>query len=404
MGEFNINKRNGGLGRTAPSKDMISGLMITAPAAPSGLAFDVTSAELLSLADAEALGINAAYDLAQSILFHHHVVEIFRKNPSAKLYIRSTEDVGTTLATMCNKANAHAKTLLVDAGGNIRNLGVVHNPDGLYNAVQAGGTEQDVLDAIPLAQALADEEEGFKRTVDIVLEGRDFNGTVGAADDLRANECPNVSVCIAADPAISATYNDYAAVGACLGTMSFAKVHEDLGWTGKFNLTDAAESSFESAGLSGNTLSKAIEADWETLHTKGFIFTVKYPGQSGIYFYGAPNCDLITSDYAFIQNSRTINKAMRLLYDGLFHRQNSPVEVDPTSGKLAPEVILDWQSNGEAALSIMEEEGEVSGLDVYVDPDQNVNSTGKVIVKFSLVPVGTARTIEVSIGLVLKLS
>ena len=40
----------------------------------------------------------------------------------------------------------------------------------------------------------------------------------------------------------------------------------------------------------------------------------------------------------------------------------------------------------------------VDSIDVYVDPEQNILATSKLDVKFTIVPTGTARQIEATIG------
>ena len=52
----------------------------------------------------------------------------------------------------------------------------------------------------------------------------------------------------------------------------------------------------------------------------------------------------------------------------------------------------------------MQANGEISGFQVTINPDQNVVSTGKLTIAIEIVPKGTARTILINIGYVTALS
>lgn len=50
----------------------------------------------------------------------------------------------------------------------------------------------------------------------------------------------------------------------------------------------------------------------------------------------------------------------------------------------------------------MKRNGEISGYEAYINPNQQVLRTSKLEVIVKIVPVGTLRKIEVKIGLTLK--
>lgn len=399
-----VSIRQGGLARRALSEDMICGLIMGAVAV--GGTFDLeTLYELNSVKAAEDLGINAAYDTTNDVLCHHHISEFFRMNPSGKLYIWGVAQ-GTTMTAMCDKAIANrAKEMLKQAGGKIQVLGVVLNPVAPYTPTLASGLDQDVTTAIPKAQALAAEELTEKKPVHIVLEGRSFNGTATAAGDLRATspEATKVSVVIGADLDISddsTLKNGYAAVGTLLGTISAAKVSENVGWPEKFPLQSPADSRFLKAGLSSNqALTAYTLADLGTLNDKGYIFPRSFVGLDGFYWNDGPTCGPAASDYAYIENNRTVNKAIRKVYQALVPKVNSPLKVDASTGKLSPEVAKSFEATALKALDVLIQDNDASGVDAYVDPDQDVLTTSTVQVEITIVPIGAARGISVSIGL-----
>ncbi len=141
-----------------------------------------------------------------------------------------------------------------------------------------------------------------------------------------------------------------------------------------------------------------FEDDFDTLTAKGYIFARTYSGVDGVYFDNSATCILASSDFAFIENNRTIDKAATNIIVKLTPRLNGPVLVDPTSGELAPDYIAQLEADGNAALDGMLEDVEISGKDVFVDPAQDVNATGKILVKFKIVPIGVSREIEAEIG------
>lgn len=396
--DVQISLGEGGLGRTDLNKDGISGFILQG-VATSQLALD-TSVLLLSPKDAVALGLDAAYDDANSVLVYYHISEFFRLSPSGQLWIRLVANT-VSLADMVDKNNPHAQQLLIDANGDINTLSGIMNPATSYTPANSGGLDADVLAAVAKAQQLADSEFALHRPVFIVIEGRGFNGTAAAATDLRALASKNVCVVIAQDLTIASAkpiYATHAAVGTLAGAISAARVSECIGWIQFFNILSAADSRFLSPGLSSNLgLSAYNDADLSALNDKGFIFGRRLVGNSGVYFNNSHTCTLITSDYAYIENTRTINKAVREVYKALQPRINSPLKVG-AGGKLAPEVIKGFESLCNRPLDIMKSNEEASDGATWIDPNQNVLQSSKLKVRIRIIPIGKASFIEVEIG------
>ena len=367
MGKIIIVKGQDGLGRRAPSKDMVSAIMFGGVAA-SGLALNTTSSKLSRKEDAVNLGIDAAYDTTNNVLVYHHIVEFFRKNKNGELYIRLTAQ-GTSMADMCDKTKTHLKTLLQDAKGEVRQASVVLNPLVTYTATLSGGLDADVIAAIPKAQALAENELDYKRPLQILLEGRSFNGTPATATDLRTLDAENVHVTILADKTVAGLHlihAGYAAVGATLGTISSAAVNESIGWTGKFDLSDRENGRYLDPYLSSGAKASSVESDYQTLTNKGYIYARNYVGQTGTYFDGFPTCQVLTSDYAWGQEQRAIQKAIRLTYDALFARINAPIRIDASTGQMEIGIAKSFEQDAVDGLSIMLQQSEVSGASAFV--------------------------------------
>ncbi|HEU0126794.1 MAG TPA: DUF2586 family protein, partial [Flavobacterium sp.] len=189
------------------------------------------------------------------------------------------------------------------------------------------------------------------------------------------------------------SYTNTAAVGLALGALSKAKVSENIAWIEKFNLTG---NGFAKPGFVGGSEIKSL-GELRTLNEKRYIFTQTHTGLAGVYFNDSHTCTTGTSDFAYIENNRTVNKATRLLRTALLPKLASPVLVD-IDGKLPQSVSKSFEDLCRNALEGMVANQEVSAFDVYVDPKQNILATSELKVKAEITPIGTARKIMVDLG------
>ena len=391
LNDINITKLSGGLGRRAPEGDMISGLLAGGVAVTAGVQLE-TVYRLASLQDALLLGIDADYDTTHAVLVYEHIKEFFRVNPNGELYLMLLPRT-VDYAAMLDPANTgNAKKLLVEAGGNIRQLGVAFNPEGTVPAIWT-----QTLAAIAKAQELATDEYTLHRPVEILLEGKDFD--ISATVDFRSLNAPNVAVMLGQAMSIASqpAFAKYAAIGTLLGAVSKARVNESIAWVERFNLYGGT---LEAIGLGGESLNTLSQGDLNTLDENGAIFFRTHAGTPGIYLNDSHTCTHAADDYAYIENNRTIHKAVRNIRRALLPRLASPVLIDQDSGQLSPEVVKSYESDGRRALETLLSNGEVSAIDVYVDPAQNILASGELKLAFSLIPTGTARRISVTIGFV----
>lgn len=393
MNDVIIEKTNGGLGRRNPSEDMVSGLLANGVDAVGGVQLN-TVYRLKGIADALALLITPEYDTDNEVLLYEHINEYFRINPNGDLYILVLPQA-TSFADMVDKINAgNAKKLLIEAEGKIKQLGVAYNP--AVAVVDSTAFEAAILKA----QELATDEYTLHRPVSIILEGKGYD--VGSPVDFRALNSKNVTAMIGQASSIvnkeidlATPFETYAAVGTALGAISKAAVNENIAWVEKFNLFGG---SLTSASIGGTLLTDISDGDLETLNDNGAVFFRTHIGRAGYYFNDSHTAVEITSDYAYIENNRTIDKAVRSIRSILLPRLASPVLVDPDTGTLPPAVIKSYENDGRKALEQMQNNNEVSSFTVYVDPTQDILSSSELQVEFTLVPTGTARNIKVTIG------
>jgi len=420
-----ITKLSGGLGRRNPEQDMVSGLLFDG-AATTKLALNKIE-RLASLEDAEALGIIADYDVNGQSAFYQ-IQQFFRMNPSGDLYIMATT------ATSYEEIAGKAMDMQEKANGNIRQMAIIYSGATTFAQTQA---------AVLKAQTEADLAYKDYMPFEIILEGKGF--TVDAPS-LDGSNAENVSVVVAMDVekafekklfqkdnlklyilapneevlpvegsldvynvrdadglkkengavlefVFKNSYKNTAAVGLALGAISKAKVSENIAWIEKFNLTGEG---FAKAGFVGGEEIKTLVTLGD-LNEKRFIFARTHTGLPGVYFNDSATCTTGTSDFAYVENNRTINKATRLLRTALLPKLSSPVLVD-IDGKLPQSVSKSFEGLCRSALEGMVANQEVSAFDVYVDPKQNILATSELKVKAEITPIGTARKIMVDLG------
>jgi hypothetical protein len=393
--DISIVKRNGGLGRQKPSDDGISALISQGVAVAGKLVLG-TVYELRSLLAAEQLGITAtAANLAK---LHHQISEFYRLSPGAILNLMVVgQDV--SLAEMADRTLTYAKKLLTAKNGKVKQLGLYLNPAAGYVPVIAEGLDSDVLAAVQKAQALAEEEFEQHRPVFVAVGGHFLQADTTTAAELRTKLSPNVAVVVGAD---HLNYPAEPAIGALLGCISAAQVHLCIGWVGGFQL--ATDGMFLQAGLSNGVANEdLLPGALAGLHDAGYIVALQHPGIDGFFFSDSPTAAAADSDYANIESVRTVNKAARLIRTALLPSLKGPLLLQ-ADGTLRPEVLNELEKKAGSLLDVqMSRAGELSAYDVYIDPEQVLSSGGELKVDFSVVPVGVARTIKATIGLVTSL-
>ena len=137
------------------------------------------------------------------------------------------------------------------------------------------------------------------------------------------------------------------------------------------------------------------------MDTLGYVFLIKYNGLEGhVYFSKDKTCS--NGDYRTISRNRVINKSRRSVRNALLPYVNSPIKVDPSTGYLSAAQRTIFENKVGDILKAMETAEEISGYSVSVPTNQNVLTNDTVIIKYTIVPIGTATTIEVTEGLSIK--
>lgn len=398
-----VNRINGGLGRKNPSTDGVVLLVVGGAVAATGLAVN-TAKELISLSEAEAIGITAAYDDTNDILAHHHIDEFFRINPNGNLFV--VLDSGTFTSTMLK--------IILKENTTIKAIGVVRNDD-------EAPADMDVF--VSGYQTTVDELRAESRNISAVfVEGGVFSSAtlISAYPDARGYEAENVSIVIAQDPIIRAVkteHETYAAIGSALGAFSVRSVNENIGsldietkpsaykGNSTYPLTDSDRSRWLSAKLQdGRDFSSLTTVEIEALATKGYIAVGFYNGFAGYYFTDSHTCTESASDYSRIENNRVWDKAATLGRTALLPRVKGNLLKDPTTGYIRDIEAQELETLAQNAIETMEASGEISGVSVYIDPSQSVSDDSPLIVKGNVLFNDILHAMEFDLGLTNKLS
>lgn len=379
LNDIKFIKGNGGLGAVLPNDDHKSGIVFLRGYALGGTppAVPFTYSKISSLADAETKGIT-------SVLYpeeRYQISEFFRIQPDSELHvIFGAAEAG-------DYDFEELKTIQNNADGELRQVSVL-----TYSAFE--------ITNIPVLQAVSDILSANHKPLSVIYAS-DFTGmTLSALTDLRSQASPSVSVLVgmdggAAGKALFDAGKIVPCAGAILGAVSKAAVNESIAWVEKFKMS-AAELDVP-AFANGDLVSETDETLLNTLNDYGYVFLRKHVGIAGSYINENSTCDLITSDYAYINNVRTIDKAIRNVRTVLLPKLNSPLTLTAV-GKLDITTITDFENVAKNELENMVRNGEISAYKVKISPDQDVMATSLLIINIVLVIRGVARNIQVEIG------
>ncbi|SMC75354.1 DUF2586 family protein [Chryseobacterium sp. YR221] len=382
-------RENGGLNRLLSGEDHISGLVVIGEAA-------LESQLVLSVEELAEKGITVA---AMPVTFYQ-INEFFRINPGAKLYVKGVKTSDATYSEV--------KQLQNFAEGKLRRVAVCDFKRAASELSAAVGSLNQVAKDlralnIPLSTFLS-----------VKVAAQDM----AALPSLHTLDAENVSVVLGQDMGglgrfLSGANPSLSAIGAVLGASSKAKVHESIAWVEKQNLVSGAYSKLLADNnelaremdvlgfCDGSLLSSYTPQQIQEMNENGYIFGIKYAGQAGSYFNDSFTATKKDSDFAYIENNTTVDKAIREINRVLTPKISSPVYIDPDTGFLENSSVSALEALCDDVLDQMVREGEISGYKVYINPAQQILRDSKLEVVLKIVPVGTLREITVKIGLTL---
>lgn len=390
MQKLTITRTNGNIVRSLAGEDHISGLVFysaTLPTATEGAeGFSATERirTISTIETAEKLGITADATAWETKVLHYTLSSIFNMNPGVSLY------VGIFKPASGANAFSEIKQIQNYAGGRLRQVGVwngaVELSDTLVNSLQSVRTTLEAQNK-PLSilyapkvtdvTALPSNLAKIGRNGVSVIIGQDG---AGVAAELYADAGNTAKASVSA-------------LGDLLGAVSKAKVHESIAWVESFP-TNIAVPAFGD----GKKYRDLDEAVIETLDSSRYIFLRTYDGLAGSFFNDNHTLDEPTSDYAYINDVRTMDKAVRGVRTYLLPKLGRPMKVDAETGKLERTAVEHLITTGNKALEEMEKAGELSGYRFDIDPDQNILATSRVRGVIKNVAMGVMRNLDLEIG------
>lgn len=332
-----------------------------------------------SLQDAEEAGYTEAAEPAM----YRHLKEFYSEvSGSQELYVMIVPET-MTMPQMLDKDNVDgAKKLITAAQGKVRLLGVFHKPAAGYN----GGA--DFIDSQVAAAIL--KAKGFAETcltelvpLRILIEGRVQNEASTTVFQPKNSSNGYAGV------VLGGTRNDgSASVGLALGRSVKYGAHIKLGKVANGPL------SIDKAYI-GTKLLKDVSG-LATLHDAGYISLMQHPQKAGFYF-GIDRMSS-TDDYRLLAYGRVIDKAAVIAAAVYVEDLEGEVAVE-ADGKIAVSVLSHLKAKIIQQINVAMAD-QISGVQVYINPSQDVINTGKLTVQLRIRPFGYTSFIDVDLGLV----
>lgn len=379
----NIKLGNGNLGQTSVTDDGISGLILTGKAVEGKLELN-KHYQLSSTRDLKVLGITE-----ETNPFAVKEIKAFyaQAGEGAELHLLIVSEA-TTLTAMCDPADGSPLRKLIDAAaGRIRLVGVNKLPPAEYEADTTQGIDADAITAAANAQKVAESYANQIRPFRLLLPATAWTGSTDSLFKPTESSYNRVAFILASDGAITGTYT--AAVGMILGRAAAMEPQQSIGRVKSGSL--AADGYFTSGD---NYLEKSGMA--EALNDAGYIIFINYTAKNGCYLNGDQMAAPLSDDYGQLHLGRIIDKAMVIAYTTYISEILENIAVDE-KGYLPTGACKSFEGMIENAIA-GNMRNQISSFTAYVNPAQNVLSTGKLEIDCKLVPLGVLREIQVNLS------
>lgn len=316
-------------------------------------------------------------------IYNYHISEFFRMQPKGVLHVGFYAVPGSYTFS-------EVKTMKDAAGGAIRQIAVWK--DATYGTAD--------LTALQTIAQTCKEEYGPL----VVLYAGNLQATadITTLTDLNLLSNPLVSNIISQDGGGLGNFlyqtnsKSISSIGNALGVVAKRKVSESIAWVEVGNLSNGTE--MEVLAFSNGQLYTALSVSaLDALHAKRHIFAKKFPNYSGSFYSDSQSAVLSSSDYAYIENNRTIQKAERNLYTAFLPQLNSPIRFN-SDGTITDIDIARLENIGNVSLDQMIKDSEISAKSVTINPTQDVLSTSTITIAVAIVINGVARNIVIPIS------
>lgn len=430
LNDIRFQRMNGGMGRPAPNEDVNSGLLLSLNVDLGNNNFEElalnrfnsivgTELKVIELNYYEQLlldfGIqttkptteNPALTTAEFAknTIDYHVREFFRMSPTGKLWLAIKNEIPEEITDPTFEVTGDEIISLQNyANGAIRQIGIF--------------TPTLTTDRVSEYQIACTGEVGnpgleqLHKPLSLVVTFSGQESTLATMPNFVTDGYKNVSLLIGCDLSADIinllgvqgnlsinNFINYGCIGNCIGAISAAKVNESIAWVGRFPL------SLGVAGfITGDLFKETPVSRLNTLNENRYIFVRTITGAASNYYNDSHALDVSTSDYAFIKNNRTMDKATREIRRNLLPFLNSSVAVNAETGHLSADTVAVLENECNRALENMTKAGELSGYRCEINPEQNVLARSEIEIQIKNVPTGVVRNMVVKIGFTTNLS
>ncbi len=389
----NITIGNGALGGAVEINDGIMGMVLFGPLVGSGAseALPIEEPVLLnSLDDAVQKGITSSY---ASDAYDQIKDFYLAAGTNTQLWVVLVNHTTTMSTATDYDITAAAVKMLEKAAGDIKMWGISRFPPETYAPAASNQLDPDVTAAVTKAQVICDKFAENHMPCRAIVGARGFTGALEDLEDFSIRTDNRVGVVLG-----STSKKGYPAVGFTLGYFANRPVQRKISRVkdGSLPLTEAYFSNPDTTDGAINKKVQEFENAFEYIHDRGYIFFRTIPEKSGYFFNSDPSCSPSTDDYSFLSRGRVIDKAHRIAYATFINEIEDDVEIDE-NGYLSPVVAKGYQQKMTSAIEVAMA-GEISGVEVLVNPAQQIAITKKVEVSVSILPKGYSSRIDVTLG------
>lgn len=383
MGLPNVNIKigNGNLGRTAATSDGVAGMVLTGTAVAGKLELN-KHYQLSSTRDLTAMGMtpenNALIDKEVRAFY-------FAAGEGAELHLVVVA-VATTLTQMCAAELDSPLAKLIDgAGGRIKIVGVNKLPGSEYTPTITQGIDGDAITAAAAAHASILSFAKRIMPFRLLMPAPAWSGTTDTLYKPTESSYNTVRFILASDDPTTKT----AAIGQVLGRNAILEPQQ----------SDARVKSGAIATNGWFTNGKTyleLSGLADSLHDAGYTFYRSFPMKNGCYLNGNAMAAPISDDYSDMHLGRVIDKATVLVYAAYVEEICDNIILDK-DGKISAGACKSYEGIVKNAVNA-QMSGQISDFSAYVDPSQNILSTGVLEISCKIVPLGTIKQINVNLA------
>ena len=382
----NITLGNGNIGSVTLSDDGIAGLIVTGAAVSPTLELEKAYV-ISSTADLKKLGITKE----NNPLAYKDILAFYSSaGDGAELHLLVTDEENTLTEICSTEAGSPLKTLIDSAAGRIRLVGVNINPGAEYETTATQGVDPDVVTAVTAAQQVAESYMARIAPFVVLLPAMGWNGSTASLYQPREGGQNCVSVVMASDGKVGDGKFYSAAIGQTLGRLATCAVN--------VSIARVRDGSVAATGYL--TDGKTPEEDFsllDALHDAGYIIYRTYIGKNGYYLNDDATCVATTDDYHRLCLTRVIQKALVICYKTYIDEIMDSIEVDPETGRVPQPMCKYYEQLLVRAINT-NMDGEISGFTAYIDPAQDLITTGRLSIQAKIVPTALLKEINVDLS------